>query len=257
MSTPPKVAVHLLSHDAEPMLPWALRHYATFASEIVVHDGGPHTFTSSRCARAYNAVPVKWDTAGQLNDELAMKLKNECWKGTDADWVICADADELLYFPAGALETLSVYEKRGAAVIKPHGFEMFSETLPDGHGQIWEECPMGAPDDEWYSKPILFSPKRVEESGFGVGAHESDPLLKMGTRVHVGRNWPRPTPPVFLLHYHQIGPSDHVAERYDAQRKRLSAVNEKNRWGNFADGKTHVAEKRSKILPHLRRVVST
>jgi hypothetical protein len=258
-----KVEIHILTHDDEQMLEWALRHYRTFAQGIVVHDGGPTPFHSSpsfkiweKYARGIEDRIFEWKTDGQLNDELAMKLKNECWLGTDADWVICVDADELIYFPKGAEFTLSKYSKIGAAMIKPHGFEMFSEQMPSGDGQIYDEIKMGAPEDKWYAKPVLFSPKMVQESGFGMGAHEADMMLKDGRTFHVGQNWPYASPPTWLLHYKHIGGLERVAARYNATRKRLSDTNVKHGWGNIKDdGMTHALHKRSLILPTLRQVI--
>ena len=251
----PAVEVHILAFNEAEILNYALRHYTTFAERIVIHDGGSDDGTRNIAAK-YGAEVLDWDTKGQLNDELALKRKNECWQGTPADWVIVVDADEFIYFPLGAKETLEAYENMGACVIKPHGFEMFSETYPTTHGQIYEECAMGAPDNEWYSKPVLFSAKHVEESGFGVGAHESEPLLRNGMRLRVGRNWPRAFPRTLLLHYHQIGPIERIAERYEGVRQRLAAVNWRNGWGNVKDtGMEHALHKRALILPNLRRVL--
>jgi Glycosyl transferase family 2 len=246
--------VHLLSHDLEEILPWALRHYLKFAS-VVVHDGGPEGW-STITAERMGAKAVPWDTSGKLNDELAMNLKNECWKGTDADWVICADADELVYFPEGATVTLSAYSRMGAAVIKPEGYEMFSEIFPTGEGQIYDQIKEGSREDKWYAKPILFSPKKVKETGFGIGAHDAFPVLHNGMVIHTDKSWPNPNPRALLLHYHQIGPIERVASRYDDTRKRLARVNEMNRWGNFKPGLAHAQEKRAYILPRLQQVVA-
>lgn len=252
-----QLEVHILSHDGEEMLEWALRHYSVVASKVFVHDGGPKGTQSALCAE-YGAEVRPWDTAGQLNDELARHLKNECWRGTTADWVACVDADELVYFPKGGSE-LDDYERLGASVARPHGFEMFSDywfepgLYPEA--QIYDLVHFGAPEDKWYSKPVLFSPKRVADSGFGIGAHESVPVLKNGRRLKVDRQWLQANPPYFLLHFHQIGPIERVAERYDATRRRLSALNVQRNWGNFKPGAVHAQEKRDLILPNLRRVI--
>lgn len=257
--------VHILSHDHEPMIRFALRHYRQFANHVVVHDGGPIGIENSdedwpelrykmvRSACSFDIEP--WDTAGQLNDELAMHRKNTCWKGSTADWVICVDADELLYFPGGARETLQRYKNLGAAVIRPEGYEMFSDELPPAGGQITDHVKHGARDDKWYAKPVLFSPRLVAESGFGIGAHESRPVLRDGRALNVDGHWPHPDPRALLLHYHQIGPIEHVAARYDATRKRLALINVARQWGNFAPGLQHAQEKRAAILPRLQRVI--
>ena len=273
-----KLEIHVLSHDSERMLGWTLAHYrgmglggpmeGCLEALIIVHDGGPK-FTQKPICDFYDAEHQVWDTAGELNDELAMKLKNECWKNSNADWVIVVDADELIYFPKGAKATLEAYEKMRAAVIKPHGFEMFSEEWRD-HGIPWDTVSgidwrvsryltdwvkMGAPEDQWYSKPVLFSPKRIAESGLGIGAHESRPVLKDGRAVYVSRKWPKANPPTYLLHCHQLGPIEMVAERYDATRARLAQINEQRGWGNFKPGIVHAQEKRDLICPNLVQVI--
>lgn len=265
-----KIEVHLLTHDSEQMTEWSVRHYAQFADRIVLHDGGP-TFKASDFAKSklytpdgnpfYRGIECRpWDTAGELNDHLARDLKNSCWQGSDADWVIVADMDELIW--AKDLRAL-LKEKQatGAAILRPHGFEMFSDFFPepwdhfyDGK-QITEIVKDGAPDDQWYAKPIVFSPKVVLDSGFGIGAHESDPVLRDGRRFHVGRDWPC-CEGLALLHYKSIfGGLDRIAARYDATRERLSLVNCRNGWGNFKPGREHAQEKRDLLLPHVRRVV--
>jgi len=269
------IECHILACDYDWVLPWTLRHYCSFADKVVVHDGGPSRGpggTTWELCRIHGAVCKEWDTAGELNDLLAQNLKNTCWLGTDADWVICADADELIYFPGprmigdrtvtshreAARYMLELYDNRGLCFIKPHGFEMFSDVMPviGEHNQIYHAVRDGAPDDVWYSKPILFSPKRVAESGFGVGAHESRPVLKDGRAFNVDLKWPKAQPPVYMLHFHQVGSAEQVGARYDATRRRLSAINVRNGWGNVNDsGVVHVAHKRSLIVPNLRRVV--
>lgn len=248
-----------------------LRHYCSFADKVIVHDGGPdwseHSTTRQLC-ECHGAQCLPWDTGNQLNDELAQNLKNTCWRGTDADWVICVDCDELIWFPPmagtnplthreGSRATLEAYDRLGAAVIKPHGFEMFSDTLPElgSHNQIYHAIRDGAPDDKWYAKPVLFSPRRVAESGFGVGAHESRAVLRDGRVLLVDGSYPKAYPATYLLHYHQIGPAEFIARRYDETRARFSQVNIRRKWGNMTDGHIHVQEKRALIVPHLRRVV--
>ena len=255
-----KLEVHILTNDADWILPWTLRHYGSYGAKMIIHDGGPSwskTGTTAQLAEAHGAEVIPWDTAGELNDSLAIKLKNECWKGTDADWVITCDADELIYFPMGHEGTLEAYSRTGAAVIRPYGFEMFSDEMPtQGSRQIYDEIKNGAEDEKWYAKPILFSPKLVAESGLGMGAHESRAVLKDGRALFVGPKWPKANPKTLLLHFHQCGSLDQVAQRYDATRKRLAAINVANNWGNFEPGIDHAKRKRAFILPNLRQVVA-
>src|SRR6185436_5072198 len=141
-----KVEVHILTYNEEAILPYTLRHYNTFAQPVVVHDAFS-TDRTREIAKEYGAVVLDWDCP-EINDLIAMNLKNSCWKGTGADFVICADADELMYFPRGTSWSLEMYKEVGVAIVKPHGFELCSATFPKTQGQIYEEVKMGAPDDK-------------------------------------------------------------------------------------------------------------
>ena len=248
-----RVEVHTLYFYETWLLDYILRHYLTFADKLVIHDGSGRLPAEKLQANPRVTV-LPWDCP-EVNDIRYAELRNSCWKGTDADWVIVVDADEFIYFPEGADKSLGAYTRMGAAVIRPHGFEMFSETLPSGDGQIYYEIKMGAPDDKWYAKPVLFNPRLVSDMRFGLGSHEADPVLHDERRFHVGPKWPFPKPDCYLLHYHQIGPADFIAERYDGNIRRMCEQNKRQGWGNLKPGKVHVQEKRDLILPNLRQVI--
>lgn len=250
----PPIDVHILTFNEQDILPYTLRHYATFARRIVVHDSFSTDNTRDIC-RSFGATIKDWDTGGKLNDPLAADLKNNCWKGTDATWVICVDADELVYFPRGVEFTLHNYMLDQVAVVKPCGFELFSETFPTTNGQIYDEVKMGASDDKWYAKPALFSPVHVQEIGYGMGAHDCLAQLKSGQNLRA--LWLRPqNPATYLLHCKHLGPVERVARYYDEKRPRLSDVNVANRWGNFDPGLKHAMDKRATIKHRLERVIS-
>lgn len=248
----PTVEVHIVAYNEEMILPYALRHYKTFAARIVVHDGGSTDRTRDICCE-YGVEIENFDTDGKINDVLLKQLKENCWKGTTAEWVAVVDADEFLYFPDHPKNSLDQYEQQELAFVKPTGFEMFSDTLPTGNGQIYDEIKQGAADNKWYAKPILFSAKRVESVDYMVGAHECRAVLKNGLRMV---NPVRVTmPPCWLLHYHQIGGLERLGAKYDAHKRRMAQVNLDNNWGWTGDGLRHARDKRAAILPRLQQVM--
>lgn len=245
---------HILTWQEELMLPYTLRHYRTFCQRIVVHDSFSTDHTRE-IAKEAGAEVWDLDTGNQFNDEIHLRRKNTCWVGTSADWVVVGDCDELLYFPSGAELTLAAYEMQELAVIKPHGFEMTSEVFPTTTGQIYDEVKFGARDDKWYAKPIMFSARRVAESGFGVGGHDSHPVLKNGLRLHILSGDIPTFPPCYLLHFHQLGPVERIAKLYDERRQRLAEINVRHGWGNFEPGLKHAQDKRNFIKAGLMQVI--
>ncbi len=251
-----KVTLHLLCFNEADILPFSLRHYATFCSRMVVHDLGSNDGSQS-IALAAGAEVNQHDCHGEFDDRLNKRIKEEEWKGDDCDFAIMADADELIYFPGGAFQAFSAYETQGLAVIKPRGYEMFSDVFPETEGQIYDEIKMGAPDFFWYSKPIMFSPKRVASIIFGMGSHWCEATLHDGRKVKLLQEPPLfSTPEACLLHCHHIGGVERIARRYDENFKRQSEINHRMKWGNQKPGIEHAMEKRAAILSGVRKVIA-
>jgi hypothetical protein len=249
-----RVEAHVLRYGDDWLVPYVVRHYLSFCDKLVIHDaGGGHSLEMiAENMPAVSVVP--WDCP-EVNDIRYAELRNSCWKGSTADWVIVGDMDEFIYLPEGAEKSLGAYTQMGAAAIRPHGFEMFSETYPTTQGQIYDEIKFGAPDDKWYGKPILFCPKLVSDMRWGLGSHECDPVLHDGRRFHVGPRWPFAKPPCWLLHWHHIGPAKDIGDKYDATITRMCAQNKKMHWGNLEKGSKHVADKRANIVPNLTQLI--
>src|ERR1035437_2083346 len=249
-----KIECHVLACNEEEILQYTLKHYTSFCSRTVMHDLGSSD-SSKAIAQAYGVKIVDGDSGNQVNDIVNKKIKETCWQGTDADWVICADADELIYFPDGHKEAFESYTAQNIPIVKPHGWEMTSEAMPTTAGQIYDEIKMGGRDDQWYAKPIIFTPKMVGCIEFGAGAHVCRGTNKDGTLM-----FENPTvfskPPAYLLHYHQIGSIERIAKKYDRTRSRMCDANVNNKWGNFEPGIKHAQDKRNFILSRLERVIT-
>ena len=254
-SSPPTVEVHVLTRNEEAMLPYTLRHYQTFAQKIVVHDAFS-TDRTREIATAAGAQVVDFDTKDKVDDELHIRMKNTCWRGTTADWVICVDCDELVYWPGGVTNALAAYEAAGVPMIHPHGFEMFTEAALTTKGQIYEQVKVGAPDNKWYAKPVMFSTLRVTASNFGIGCHTASPMLKNGVKLRFDENTPFTEPPCYLLHFHHIWPIAEIAAKYDRTRARLTANNVAHHFGNLEPGIKHAMDKRTFILKNLMEVIT-
>lgn len=246
-----KIEVHLLTYNEAQILPYSLRHYRTFAEKIVVHDSFSKDDTRS-IAASFGAEIRDWDTGGKLNDLIAAKTKSTAWKGTDADWVICVDADELVYFPEG-LGVLQTYLDSQIGLVKTTGWELSSRIFPTTTGQIYDEVKTAAPEIKWYSKPALFTPHLVRSVEFGVGAHDCVYVLKTGKRLPAPKE--PTTPATWLLHCHHLGPLDRIADRYAKKRTRLSQANVQHRWGNFDPAAKHALDKRNMIESNLRQII--
>lgn len=242
---------HILCFNEEDILPFTLRHYATFCDRIFLHDA-QSTDRSRMIAMNCGAEIIDWETDG-VNDMLAKTLKERSVMESRADWCIVADADELIYFPEGPSYSLGSYEAQGLAVVKPHGFEMVSDEFPTGDGQIYDQVTLGAPDDKWYAKPILTMPGRLRSIVYSAGAHQAWATLANGAKWHDSDGFAEPA--AYLLHCHHLGPIDRIGRRYAGQQARHSKTNISNKWGNFADPYQHARDKRAAIMKRVQTVI--
>lgn len=247
-----KIRVYMVCYNEEEILPYALRHYNTFADRVTIFDAGS-TDRSREIAREMGAEVVHWDTKGEMNTQLDMELKSSCWRGCGADWVIVVDTDELIYFPEA--DALEAHDSIGTAVIKTTGWDMVSDVFPTTKGQIYDEVKFGASENYWYGKPAIFAPSRLQDLQFGAGAHDCHGKLAGGMPFKIAPDAPPSSPPVYLLHFKHLGPVERIAENNRGKRERLAAINVKMRWGNFDDPLKHAQDKRTKLLAGLRRVV--
>ena len=55
------------------------------------------TDNSVNIMNEYGVNVIPYDTQGKLEESAFLNIKNNSWKGSDADWVIVCDTDELIY----------------------------------------------------------------------------------------------------------------------------------------------------------------
>jgi hypothetical protein len=154
---------------------------------------------------------------GVLDDKEYLKIKNHCWKGSEADWVIVCDADEILYF------SLSVFfpnrlEDGTATIFKTEGFNVFSNDLPK---ESWREITTGIHDNN-YSKLCIFNPKSIKEINYVYGCHEANPVGDVRYSEEI----------LPLLHYKHVGGPERIADRHALYESRRSDFNKKWKLGH-------------------------
>lgn len=243
---------HLLCWNEENILPWSLRHYTSMCERVIVHDAFSTDRSREICAE-YRAEVVDWHCP-KLDDLKAKKVKEDAVMVCEADWCIVVDADELIYFPQGAFNTLAAYDAAEVAVVKPRGFEMFSDTPPEGDMQIYDYIKQGCPDPKWANKPALVAPHRIKSILFGAGCHQAWATLKNGKKWEDEQTVT--TPETYLLHCHHVWGLERSTKRYERQRSRLSESNVQRRFGNFEPADKHAKDKRAMILKGLKQVIA-
>ncbi|HUV84675.1 MAG TPA: glycosyltransferase family 2 protein [Methanosarcinales archaeon] len=206
-----KIETFTFCYNEEKMLPYFLRHYSQYGS-ITIFDN-QSTDNSVNIAKQFGANIIEFNTDNKYREDIITNLRNDCWKGSGADWVIIADIDEIVYHKR--LE-LALARAKGT-VILPHMFEMFSDVFPVTTGQIYDEVNMGI---ELRSKMFLFRPDKIRNINYEPGCHfarpEGDYVLDAKSEI-------------IAMHFKYLSLA-YTTERYDELNYRQSEENIANNW---------------------------
>ena len=212
------IDVFSLCYNEEIILPYFLKHYKKFARNITIYDN-MSTDNSVNIMNEYGVNVIPYDTQGKLEESAFLNIKNNSWKGSDADWVIVCDTDELIYHE----NIIEVLTNTHANHIVTEGYEMMSETLPTTEGQIYEELKFGYLKTD-YSKACVFKPSEVTDINFGPGCHFSSPA---GPNIISIKD-----SGIKLLHYKYLN-REVLIKKYEHYKVRQSEEMIRMGWGNY------------------------
>ncbi len=131
----PGVHLYAPCRNEQRILPYFMAHYGPFVDRFFIYDNMSTDATRALLAGYPNVEIVSLDTGGQYAHVERERMKNHAWKASagKADFVLVCDVDEFLYHPH--LDVLLALMKRhGYTVLRPHGYQMACEKLPEFDG---------------------------------------------------------------------------------------------------------------------------
>lgn len=206
------IETFLITWNEEETIHLTLKHYLRFG-KVNVFDNYSTDKTVS-IAEKMGAFVHSFGRPGVLDDKEYLKIKNNVWKESKADYVIVCDADEILQIDEKFIDReLS----KGVTIFKTWGWNIFSKKMPK---KDWSEINTGFHDPN-FSKQIIFSPKLLGIN-YVYGCHVCNPQgdLRYSNTV------------VPLFHYRNVGGADRLINRHKAYRKRMSDFNKRLRLGH-------------------------
>jgi hypothetical protein len=217
-----KIHSHILAWNEEKILPFILDYYSNICEKIFIYDN-MSTDSSDEIYKKYPKVEViKWSSNNEINEVNYINIKNNEYKkrsrGSNVDWVIVCDCDEILYH-SELINVLQKYKEIGVTVPKVCGHDMVSETFPKYDGKlITEKIKIGSDRYQPMCKNIIFNPN--VDVNFGIGAHSFSTTNGVFSE----------TEELKLLHYKFLG-KEYVKKLYIDRAKRLSEFNKQNKFG--------------------------
>lgn len=223
------IEAHILNWNEMDILPFTIKHYQKFCSSITIYDNYSDD-GSPEYAEKMGCIVKQFGNPGELDDSEYLRVKNNCWKGSRAEYVIVCDADEIL--TGLTTDDNKLYKLQDSNILpsiyKTQGWQIISNDMPK---QDLLEITNGWAFNN-YSKNIMFDPKRIEEINYNPGAHK---IFPVGDVVYSEET-------LYLFHYRQIGGVQRLINRYAKYKARFSPHNQRTGHG------CHYKKSRSKII---------
>jgi len=120
---------------------------------------------------------IKFSTNSSMDERTLMNIRNNIWRGSESEWVIIVDSDELIDI------NHNIIDSADWNVAKCVGYEMF------GEGESIKDLVYGCSSDG-YSKASIINKNEIEYMNFGAGSHTEKPIPKSGFSVNFAKNRP-------------------------------------------------------------------
>jgi hypothetical protein len=244
----PIVHAFFLCYNEANLLPHLLKYYLSFCEKVTILDNN----STDNSVEIINSFPntdiIPWDSKGELNDSLYIKLKNNVWKSSSgyADYVIVGDSDEFIYHE-NMIDFLTDAKKRGVTLFRPEGYHMVAdkEFNINQDDNLIELVKTGIRLPV-LDKLMMFDCNKISNINYNFGCHNASPQGEIVLHQYNGLK---------MLHYKFLGVNDYVY-RNSLRRERLSEFNKQHGLGtyylysdeeNVQDYLAHL-NKRTKIL---------
>lgn len=208
------VTIHVVAWNEELMLPFLIKFYRERFTDpiIIIHDNGS-TDSTVALAQALGCQVLPFDSGGELNDQVYLDIKNNCWKQDTTDWSLICDADECLDITERQLQ---MEELNGVSIIRTAGWNMVGVLGTPFHM-------IGKVHAPQYAKKYLFNNKSVRDINYAAGCHTCKPTSNEGPLNFS-------LLPYDAYHFKALS-EDYVVNRHKAYVQRMSQINRKHNWG--------------------------
>lgn len=221
------IDVYCLCWDEAKIIPFVIQYWKRFARHVYVYDNGSDDGSLELLAQYPDWITVRhYETNGTINDLVYLQIKNNCWKGSDADWVCVCDMDECLYAKDifGEIEKI---EEKGVNIVAPQWTDVWSMEFPKyDENELCHEVIGGVVPNYHGSlhKCILFKPLNVKEINYAPGCHNCQPV-GVDLKVSILKQ------DIWIVHLKNLG-IEYKKERFEMYKKRLSDTNKKCGFGS-------------------------
>lgn len=226
------IELYVLCFNEEKMILHTLNYYTKICSQITIIDNHS-TDNSLNLASNYENVIVKsLDTGNEFIEDKLTETRNNCWKGSAADYVIVCDMDEFLY-DENLINKLISAKEQNVIIPLVIGYNMMSKEFPNNYDELITVQIKHGKRSHWFDKNIIFDPKEVKEINYSPGSHQCKPIFYKD-------NIANPLLKLKLLHYKNLS-KEYLYKKHEGYANRMSDISREKKHGyQYLEGKKHI-----------------
>jgi glycosyltransferase involved in cell wall biosynthesis len=210
-----KIETYILCHNEELYIPYLVRHYSQFGKIIILENNS--TDNTVELAKSLGCEVWIYDIPDHNGEKMLTEIREQCWRKSQADWVMIVDADEFIFHPL----LLKILSETKDTIFEPEFINMFSEKFPTTTGQIYDEIKYGVPGGIWKSKMNIIAPRKIKRMNWHPGQHYADPVGEVRINLNSG---------IKTLHMKFLS-KEYVIKNFKEQAARKIRMDLINGWG--------------------------
>lgn len=183
-----KIELYTCGYNEEFQLKFAIDYWKRFITDEsdfrVFYYDNMSTDSSVDILKQYDWITViSFDTGGEMNEHVLTHIRNNCWKQSNADFVLVVDVDEVFY-SKDIISELKKMKKQGIGAVACNWYALCGDNVPEYkeglllHQQIGKAYKQHINHREGfggYGKIQLFNPKLAVDMHYSLGMHYAFP----------------------------------------------------------------------------------
>ena len=159
------VDVFTMGYNEEKILPHFIKHYKQFCRNITFYNNCSTDNSVDICKS--NGVEVIDTGLDEINELEYIRVKQNSYLNSKADFVVVVDTDEFVYHP-DILKLLKYYKEQSITLPKVRGYTKATDDGYPTEGLLTDKVKTGIVAIN-YAKRCIFDPRL--RMGWGIGMH--------------------------------------------------------------------------------------
>lgn len=186
-----KIDWYTLCYNEEFIIPWIIQYWKKIINDgIDLHVYVWDNYSTDRSVEMlskYDWITINYFKTEGQDDSVQAYIKNNCWKGSKADFICCCDFDEIIW-SNDLVSELKYMKDNGFNVLGTKWYAFCGDKIPtydDKHylhqlvGKGYEQYINHMSEFKHLGKFMIIDPSKIDTMNWSVGNHICNPQPQM------------------------------------------------------------------------------